>query len=220
MTFNQKSEKKLILPGHVTLPLISMYVPMHECTTQNLLVAPQWQYQNVLICVCPEWNFWGILFLSCLSVCQSVCLSVCGSVTLWQKNFNLGHNFWTVRDKDFIFGIHTQLMKSFQMIPRSMKLLPWLLPLFKKANLGLCGHRGHLSFTSTPVFIVIYISLLVFLLSSSPLIHQTLTDPDPLMSWFRFKISISDANWRCFGKPLDSHVLRSRSCRSNSCISL
>ena len=35
-------------------------------------------------------------------------LSVCDSVA---KNFNLGHNFWTIRDIDFIFGMHTQLMK-------------------------------------------------------------------------------------------------------------
>ena len=35
------------------------------------------------------------------------------SVTLWQKNFNLGHNFGTVRDRDFIFGMHIQLMKPF-----------------------------------------------------------------------------------------------------------
>ena len=34
----------------------------------------------------------GILFLSCLSV----------------VNFNLHYNFWTVKDRDFIFGMHTQ----------------------------------------------------------------------------------------------------------------
>ena len=37
----------------------------------------------------------GILFLSCLSVCLSV------------VNFNLHYNIWTVRDRDFIFGMHT-----------------------------------------------------------------------------------------------------------------
>ena len=44
----------------------------------------------------------GILFLSCLFVCLSVCLSA--------VNFNLGYNFWTVIDRDFIFGMHTPLM--------------------------------------------------------------------------------------------------------------
>ena len=48
----------------------------------------------------------GILFLSCLSVCLSV------------VNFNLRYNFWTVRDRDFIFGMHTPLMTPFQMTPR------------------------------------------------------------------------------------------------------
>ena len=48
----------------------------------------------------------GILFLSCLSVCLTVCLSV--------VNFNLCYNFWTIRDRDFIFGMHTPLITPFQ----------------------------------------------------------------------------------------------------------
>ena len=47
-----------------------------------------------------------------------VCLSV--------VNFNLRYNFWTVRDRDFIFGMHSPLMMPFQMTPRSMTLWPWL----------------------------------------------------------------------------------------------
>ena len=35
------------------------------------------------------------------------------------KDFNVGHNFWNVRERDFIFGMHTQLMKSLKMEPRS-----------------------------------------------------------------------------------------------------
>ena len=46
----------------------------------------------------------GILFLSCLFVCLFVCLSV--------VNFNLRYNFWTVRHRDFIFGMHTPLMTN------------------------------------------------------------------------------------------------------------
>ena len=45
-----------------------------------------------------------------LSVWLFVCLSVCLSVV----NFNLHDNFWIVRDRDFIFGIHTSLMTPFQ----------------------------------------------------------------------------------------------------------
>ena len=55
-----------------------------------------------------------------LSVCLSLCLSV--------VNFNLRYNFWTVKDRDFIFGMHTPLMMPFQMAPRSMTLSPWLRP--------------------------------------------------------------------------------------------
>ena len=45
-----------------------------------------------------------------LSVCLSVCLWLCYSDSVAKKTFNLGHNFWNVRDRDFIFGMHTQLM--------------------------------------------------------------------------------------------------------------
>ena len=54
----------------------------------------------------PDRMIGGILFLSCLFVCLFACLSVCLSVV----NFNLRYNFWAVRDKDFIFGMHTPLM--------------------------------------------------------------------------------------------------------------
>ena len=58
----------------------------------------------------------GILFLSCLSVCLFICLSV--------VNFNLRYNFWTIRERDFIIGMHTPLMIPSQMSPRSMTLWP------------------------------------------------------------------------------------------------
>ena len=49
-----------------------------------------------------------------------ICLFVCGT-----KTCNLCDNFWTIRDRKFMFGMHTQLMKPFQMISRSMTLWPW-----------------------------------------------------------------------------------------------
>ena len=62
----------------------------------------------------PGSNDRGILFLSCLFVYLFVaCLSV---------NFNLCYNFNTVRDRDFIFGMHTTLKMSFQITPRLMTL--------------------------------------------------------------------------------------------------
>ena len=45
-----------------------------------------------------------ILFLSCHFV----------------VNFNFGYNFWTTWNRDFIFDMHTLLMKLFQVIPRLM----------------------------------------------------------------------------------------------------
>ena len=66
----------------------------------------------------PDRMIGGILFLSCLFVCLFICLSV--------VNFNLRYNFWTVRGRYFIFGLHTPLMMPFQMTPRSMTFWPWL----------------------------------------------------------------------------------------------
>ena len=56
-------------------------------------------------------------------------LSVCLFVWLSVVNFNLRYNFWTVRGRDFLFGMHTLLLMHFQMTPRSMTLWPWLWPL-------------------------------------------------------------------------------------------
>ena len=45
-----------------------------------------------------------------------VCLwmIVCDSVTK-KKLTLIGHNFWTETDRDFIFGMYTQLIKPLQM---------------------------------------------------------------------------------------------------------
>ena len=58
--------------------------------------------------------FFPVRLFVCLSVCLSACLSL--------VNFNLRYNIWTVRDRDFIFGMHTPPMMPFQMTPRSMTL--------------------------------------------------------------------------------------------------
>ena len=46
------------------------------------------------------------------SVSLSVCHSVCPS-----KNFNIGHNFFTLRDKSFIFGMCDPYDKMFPTVP-------------------------------------------------------------------------------------------------------
>ena len=74
----------------------------------------------------PDRMIGGILFLFCLFVCLSVCQFICLSVCLCVVNFNLRYNFWTVRGRDFIFGMHTLLIMTFQMTPSSMTLWPWL----------------------------------------------------------------------------------------------
>ena len=56
--------------------------------------------------LCPKNGIRGIYCLSCLCV-------------LNRTNFNLGLKFKTVKDSDFIFGIHTRLMQPFHMMPGS-----------------------------------------------------------------------------------------------------
>ena len=54
--------------------------------------------------------------------------------TYLKKNFNLGRDFWTVRDRDIIFIIKAQFTKPFQMKPRLFTLIPssWPLTYIKK----------------------------------------------------------------------------------------
>ena len=59
-----------------------------------------------------------------LSVRPSVLLSVCPS-----KNFNIGHNFFTFKDKSFIFGMCDPYDKTFPMVPWILNLWPWPWPL-------------------------------------------------------------------------------------------
>ena len=72
-------------------------------------------------------------------------LSVCDSLTLWQENFNLGRNFWTFRDRDFIFGMNTHYSTN-EILSNSTKVNDHvtLTATFiqKTANFGLCCHQG------------------------------------------------------------------------------
>ena len=81
-----------------------------------------WYYTTLYIYASGSNDRGHIIFV--LSVFLSVWLSV--------VNFNIRYNFWTVRGRDFIFGMHISLMMPFQMTPRSMTLWPWLWHLLLK----------------------------------------------------------------------------------------
>ena len=59
----------------------------------------------------PWWNDRGHIVFD-----LAVCLSV--------VNFSISYNFWTIKGRYFIFGMHTQLIMSLQLKPRVMML--WL----------------------------------------------------------------------------------------------
>ena len=64
------------------------------------------------------------------SVCPSVRLSVCPSVRLSvSKNFNIGHNFCTVRGRAFIFYTSVPCDKTFPLVPIFFIMCPWPWPL-------------------------------------------------------------------------------------------
>ena len=48
--------------------------------------------------------------IGCILFVLFVCLFVCLSIV----NFNIRYNFWTIRDRYFIFGMHTPLMRPCQ----------------------------------------------------------------------------------------------------------
>ena len=43
----------------------------------------------------------------------------------WTKNFNLGHNFQTIKDKAFIFHMCIPYDNTFRMVPLCLTLWPW-----------------------------------------------------------------------------------------------
>ena len=75
--------------------------------------------------------------------------------------FNICYNFWTIRDRDILFGMHTQLMMPFQMTPRYLVTLI-LTFVLKIVFFRLCCLRG-LSVSQTHVF---YIHSAIFQLGS------------------------------------------------------
>ena len=83
-----------------------------------ILVYGSYLTRSMSLMVCfympPELILGHLVFVLSVTVCLSV------SDDSVAKNFNLGHNFWIVKDRDFIFGMHIQLVKPFQMTPRSM----------------------------------------------------------------------------------------------------
>ena len=83
----------------------------------------------------------GILFFSCLLVCQSICL-------LSPLTFAIT---WTVGGRGFIFGMQWCLLNWW--CPRSMTL--WLWPMCKKYLFGLCCRRGH-NISQTRIFFLLY----------------------------------------------------------------
>ena len=57
------------------------------------------------------------------------------SVCLFVVNIYLHYKFWTVKDRDFMFGMYIQLMMPFYMTPSAMTLWLWCWPLRTKHDL-------------------------------------------------------------------------------------
>ena len=129
----------------VTFDLLFKNFNITPANLHNVLRGPSWlcQYSSFMLLGS---NDWDITFLSCLIIClfmlevQFLCpriewlgaycfCPVCLFVCLPVVNFNIRYNFWAVRDRSFICGMHTQLMMPFQMSLRSMNLWTWLWPL-------------------------------------------------------------------------------------------
>ena len=68
------------------------------------------------------------------------------------ENFNIGHNFWPVWDKDCIFGMHIQLMKPYQLtsgalVPLTMTFILKISNFVFFAARGICVSQTHLIFS-------------------------------------------------------------------------
>ena len=97
-------------------PVCEVHVPVHCIDIGNKILRSDVGQHHLKNTPPPrESNDLGhIVFVS------SVCLSV--------VNFNIRYNFWTMRDRDFIFDMHTPLMMPFQMKPMTMTLWSYLWP--------------------------------------------------------------------------------------------
>ena len=105
----------------------------------------------IYLCSRIEWSAWAYCFcLVCLSgfffVCLFVCLSVCCQLLTFAITFELK------RGGDFIFSMHTPLIKPFQMTLRSMTLWPWLWPWSKNSLLDFVANRGIVFYKHTLIF--------------------------------------------------------------------
>ena len=86
----------------------------------------------------PGSNDWGhIVFV------LSVCLSV--------VNFNLRYNFWTVRDRDFIFGMHIPLMKLNDALSNGTKVNDLDFDLEAKNSFDFVAAGSYWSVSQTPL---------------------------------------------------------------------
>ena len=83
--------------------------------------------ENILMSI--ELNLGAFSFLAYPSLCMSICLQ--------HKNMNLGHNFERWIDRNFLFGMFSQLKKPLHMTPRSVTLWPWLTFILKIAILDI-----------------------------------------------------------------------------------
>ena len=102
----------------------------HSCSLTWIHVLSYYTYclRQYLFIYAPGSNDQGhivfVLSVCLFFVCLFVCLSVCLLSTLtFAITFELKRG-----NGDFIFSMHTPLMKPFQMTPRSMTLWPWLWP--------------------------------------------------------------------------------------------
>ena len=115
---------------------------------------------NMHIFMPQEWNSGASSFyFVCLFVCLSMILLICDCDSV-AKNFNIGHNFCTVRDKDFIiwyaYSTYETLRhaySNYETLSNNTKVNDFVALTFilKIANFGFCYHQGHSCFTNKPV---------------------------------------------------------------------
>ena len=94
----------------------------------------------------------GTLNLIRLSVCPSVC----------HKNFNLSHNFWTIKDRAFIFHICIPYEETCPFIQQILTLWPWPWPL----TYILVSENLTYVITFEPLEVAVYYFICTFLVKS------------------------------------------------------
>ena len=130
---------KSYVPFTCKFPMVMHSVPILHRRCRSKTNFYVFSYDKISLKFCASFRFFLAVFMEKFPKIRY--LSYVSLVCRRKKYFNLSsNNLWIIKDRDFIFGMHTHLMKPFQMRQRSIDLDRYLYT--ENSHFGLCTCRG------------------------------------------------------------------------------